>query len=47
MVAEIATFSFRNLIEYDEYPMCSVLLKFDFSNAFNSLNRKTMLNYAE
>ena len=43
--AEIAAHSFRNLIERDDNPKCTVLLKQDFRNAFNSLNRKTMLNH--
>ena len=37
-VAEIAAHSFRNLIERDDNPKCTVLLKVDFRNAFNSLN---------
>ena len=43
--AEIAAHSFRNLIERDDNPKCSVLLKLDFKNVFNSLNRETMLNH--
>ena len=43
--AEIAAHSFRNLIERDDNPKCTVLLKLDFKNAFNSLNRETMLNH--
>ena len=43
--AELAAHSFRNLIERDDNPKCTVLLKLDFKNAFNSLNRKTMLNH--
>ena len=42
--AEIAAHSFRNLIERDGNPKCTVLLKLDFKNASNSLNRETMLN---
>ena len=37
--------SFRNLIERDDNSKCTVLLKLDFKNAFNSLNRETMLNH--
>ena len=37
--------SFRNRIERDDNPKCTVLLKLDFKNAFNSLNRETMLNH--
>ena len=43
--AEIPAHSFRNLIERDDDPKCTVLLKLDFKNAFNSLNRETMLNH--
>ena len=43
--AELAAHSFRNLIERDDNPKCTVLLKLDFKNAFNSLNRETMLNH--
>ena len=43
--AEIAAHSFRKLIERDDNPKCTVLLKLDFKNAFNSLNRETMLNH--
>ena len=43
--AEIAVHSFRNLIERDDNPKCTVLLKLDLKNAFNSLNRETMLNH--
>ena len=43
--AEIAAHSFRNLIELDDNPKCTVLFKLDFRNAFNSLNRETMLNH--
>ena len=43
--AEIAAHSFRNLIERDDNPKRTVLLKLDFKNAFNSLNRETMLNH--
>ena len=43
--AEIAAHSFQNLIERDDNPKCTVLLKLDFKNAFNSLNRETMLNH--
>ena len=43
--AEIAAHPFRNLIERDDNPNCTVLLKLDFKNAFNSLNRETMLNH--
>ena len=43
--AEIAAHSFRNLIERDDNPKCSVRIKLDFKNAFNSLNRETMLNH--
>ena len=42
--AEIAAHSFRNLIERDDNPKCPVVLKLDFKNAFNSLNRELMLN---
>ena len=42
--AEIAAHSFRNLIERDDNPKCTVLLKLDFKNAFNSLDRETTLN---
>ena len=42
---EVAAHSFRNLIERDENPKRTVLLKLDFTNAFNSLNRDTMLNH--
>ena len=38
--AEIAAHSFRNLIERDDNPKCTVLSKLDFKNAFNSLNRE-------
>ena len=41
--AEIAAHSFRNLIERDDNPKCTVFLKLDFKNAVNSLNRETML----
>ena len=37
-VAEIAAHSFRNLIGRDDNPKCTVLLKLNFVNAFNSLN---------
>ena len=40
-----AAHSFRNLIERDDNPKCTVLLKLDFKYAFNSLNRETMLNH--
>ena len=43
--AEIAAHSFRNLIERDDNPKCTVLLKLDFKKAFKSLNRETMLNH--
>ena len=43
--AEIAALSFRNLIERDDNPKCTVLLQKYFKNAFNSLNRETMLNH--
>ena len=43
--AEIAASSFRNLFEHNDNPKCTVLLKLDFKNAFNSLNRETMLNH--
>ena len=43
--SEIAAHSFRNLIERDDNPKCTFLLKLDFKNAFNSLNRETMLNH--
>ena len=43
--AEIATHSFRNQIERDDNPKDTVLLKLDFKNAFNSLNRETMRNH--
>ena len=36
---------FRNLIEAVDNPKCSILLKLDFSIAFNSYNRGTMLNH--
>ena len=39
--AKIAAHSFRNVIERDDNPNCTVLLKLDFKNAFNSLNRET------
>ena len=42
--AEIAAHTFRCLIERDDNPKSTVLLKIDFKNAFNSLNRETMLN---
>ena len=42
---EIAAHSFRNLIERVDNPKCSVLNKGDFSNAFDSLIRETMLNH--
>ena len=38
--AEIAAHSFRNLIERDDNPKCTVFLKLDFKNAFNSLAKK-------
>ena len=41
--AEIALHSFRILIERDDNPKRSILLKLDFSNVFTSLNRETML----
>ena len=40
--AEIAAHSFRNLIERDDNPKCTVLLKLNFKN---SLNRETMVNH--
>ena len=43
--AEKAAHLFRNLNERDDNPKCTVLLKLDFKNAFNSLNRETMLNH--
>ena len=44
--AETAAHSFRNQIERDDNPpKCTILLKLDFKNAFNSLNRETMLNH--
>ena len=43
--AQIAAHSFRNLIEREDNPKCTVLLKIDFENAFNFLNRETMLNH--
>ena len=43
--AEIAAQSFRKLIERDNNPKCTVVLKLDFEIAFNSLNRETMLNH--
>ena len=43
--AKIAAHSFRNLIECDDNPKCTFLLKLDFKNVFNSLNRETMLNH--
>ena len=43
--AETAAHSFRNQIERDDNPKWTVLLKLDFKNAFNSLNRETMLNH--
>ena len=43
--AEIAAHSFRNLIGRDNNPKCTVLLKLDFKNAFNSFNRETRLNH--
>ena len=43
--AEIAAHSFRNLIEPVNNPKCTLFLKLDFKNAFNSLNRETMLNH--
>ena len=42
---EIAAHSFRDLIERDDNSKCTVLIKLDFKNAFNSLNRETMLNH--
>ena len=39
--AEIAAHLFRNLTERDDNPNCTVLLKLDFKNAFNSPNRET------
>ncbi len=41
--AEVAAHLFRNLCETDN-PKDHVILKLDFKNAFNSLNRETMLN---
>ena len=43
--AEIAAHSFRNLIERVDNPKCSVLIKLDFSKAYNLLNRETLLNH--
>ena len=46
--AEIAAHSFRNLIERDDNPKCTVIkldFKNDFKIAFNSLNRETMLSH--
>ena len=43
--AEKAAHAFRNLNERDENPKCTVLLKLDFKNTFNSLTRETMLNH--
>ena len=43
--AEIAAHSFRNQFERDENPKCTVFFNLDFKNAFNSLNRETMLNH--
>ena len=43
--AEIAAHSFRMPIERDDNPKRTVLLKLDFKNNFNSLNRETMLNH--
>ena len=42
--AEIAAHLFRNLIESNSNKL-DVILKLDFKNAFNSLNRETLLNY--
>ena len=43
--AEVAAHSFQNFNERDDNPKCTVLLKLDFKNAFNSLNRETMLSH--
>ena len=43
--AGIAAHSFGNLIECDENPKCTVLLKLDFRTALNSLNRETRLKH--
>ena len=43
--AQIAAQSFRNLTVCEDNPKCTVLLKLDFKNAFNSLNREKMLNH--
>ena len=43
--AESAAFCFRNLIERDDNPKCTVLLNLDFKNAFHSLNKEKMLNH--
>ena len=43
--AEIAAHSFRNLTERDDNPKRTFLLKIDFKNVFNSLNREIMLNH--
>ena len=43
--AEIAEYYFGNLVEHDDDPKCSVLLKLHLSNAIKSLNTETMLNH--
>ena len=43
--AENSAHSFGNSIERVDNTKCSILLKLDFSNAFNSLHRETMLNH--